>query len=43
MATEAQTAKDVVRRYTEDGYNDANPAVIEDTVAEDVASTASPA
>lgn len=36
MATEAQTAKDVVRRYSEDGYNDANPAVIEETVADDV-------
>lgn len=36
MATEAQTAKDVVRRYTEEGYNEGNPAVIEETVADDV-------
>ncbi|NEU58774.1 ester cyclase [Halorussus sp. MSC15.2] len=36
MATEVQSVKDVVRRYTEDGYNDANPAIIEETVAEDV-------
>lgn len=36
MATEAQTAKDVVRRYTAEGYNEGNPAVIEETVADDV-------
>lgn len=36
MAIEARTAKEVVRRYTEEGYNEANPAVIEETVTEDV-------
>ncbi|APW98922.1 ester cyclase [Halobiforma lacisalsi AJ5] len=36
MATEPQTAKAVVRRYTEEGYNEENPAVIEETVADDV-------
>lgn len=36
MATAERTAKEVVRRYTEDGYNEANPAVIEETMAEDV-------
>lgn len=36
MATEAQTAKDVVRRYTDEGYNEGNPAVIEETVTDDV-------
>lgn len=28
--------KGVVRRYTDEGYNEANPAVIEETVTEDV-------
>lgn len=36
MATTDQTAKEVVRRYTEEGYNKGNPAVIEETVADDV-------
>ena len=36
MATTEQTAKDVVRQYTEEGYNEGNPAVIEETVADDV-------
>jgi steroid delta-isomerase-like uncharacterized protein len=35
MAT-AQTAKDVVRRYTEEGYNEGDPTAIEETVADDV-------
>jgi steroid delta-isomerase-like uncharacterized protein len=35
MAT-AQTAKDVVRRYTEEGYNKGDPEAIEETVADDV-------
>lgn len=36
MATTDQTAKLVVRRYTEAGYNEGNPAVIEETVSDDV-------
>lgn len=36
MTTTDPTAKEVVRRYTEEGYNEANPAVIEEMVADDV-------
>lgn len=36
MTTAEPTAKEVVRRYTEEGYNEANPAVIEETVTDDV-------
>jgi steroid delta-isomerase-like uncharacterized protein len=36
MATTEQTPKAVVRRYTEEGYNEGNPAVIEATMADDV-------
>jgi hypothetical protein len=36
MATTDQTPKAVVRRYTEEGYNEGNPAVIEETMADDV-------
>lgn len=36
MATADQTAKAVVRRYTEEGYNEGNPAAIKETVADDV-------
>ena len=36
MATTEQTAKEIVRRYTEEGYNQGNPEVIEETMADDV-------
>lgn len=36
MATAEPSAKEVVRRYTEEGYNEGNPAVIEETLADDV-------
>lgn len=36
MSTETKAAKEVVRRYTEEGYNEGNPAVIEETIADDV-------
>lgn len=36
MATRERTAKAVVRRYTEEGYNEGNPAVIEETMRDDV-------
>lgn len=42
MATIEETAKDVVRRYTEDGYNAADPEVIQETVADDVVVTGLP-
>lgn len=36
MATADQTPKAVVRRYTEEGYNEGNPAVLEETMTDDV-------
>lgn len=42
MATTEETAKDVVRRYTEEGYNSADAEVIQDTVADDVVVTGLP-
>lgn len=36
MATVEETAKEIVQRYTDEGYNQANPEVIADCVAEDV-------
>lgn len=42
MATTEETAKDVIRRYTEDGYNSADAEVLQETVADDVVVTGLP-
>jgi steroid delta-isomerase-like uncharacterized protein len=42
MATTDETTKDLVRRYTEQGYNRANTDVIRETVADDVVATGLP-
>lgn len=36
MTATDQTPKAVIRRYTEEGYDEGNPAVIEETMADDV-------
>lgn len=42
MATTEETGKNVTRRYIKDGYNSADPEVIQETVADDVVVTGLP-